>query len=85
MGRAARWINTLTGRAAMRSTGAASHRRETERRFWEQIATRITSGKAAEAVGVSQADDVALSERAVTSSNYKTSLASATAATSLRK
>ena len=32
-----------------------------------------------------EADDVALSERVVTSSNYKTSLASATAATSLRK
>ncbi len=39
----------------MRSPGAPSHRRETERRFWEQIATGITSEKAAEAVGVSQA------------------------------
>ncbi|MFL9934537.1 IS30 family transposase [Paraburkholderia sp. RL18-103-BIB-C] len=45
----------LTGRAAMRSPGAPSHRREIERRFWEQIATGITSEKAAEAVGVSQA------------------------------
>jgi len=39
----------------MRSPGAPSHRRETERRFWEQIATGITSEKAAEAVGVAPA------------------------------
>jgi transposase len=55
MGRPAGWMNKLTGRGAMRSPGAPSHRRETERRFWEQIATGITSEKAAEAVGVSQA------------------------------
>ncbi|MGY2492943.1 IS30 family transposase [Cupriavidus sp. CP313] len=48
-------MQKLTGREAMRSPGAPSHRRETERRFWEQIATGITSEKAAEAVGVSQA------------------------------
>jgi hypothetical protein len=39
----------------MRSPGAPSHRREIERRFWKQIATGITSERAAEAVGVSQA------------------------------
>jgi hypothetical protein len=39
----------------MRSPGAPSHRREIERRFWKQIRTGITSEKAAEAVGVSQA------------------------------
>src|SRR3954468_22150962 len=55
MGRPAGWMYKLTGRAAMRSPGAPSHRREIERRFWEQIATGITSEKAAEAVGVSQA------------------------------
>lgn len=55
MGRPAGWMKKLTGRGAMRSPGAPSHRRETERRFWEQIATGITSEKAAEAVGVSQA------------------------------
>ena len=55
MGRPAGWMHKLTGRGAMRSPGAPSHRRETERRFWEQIATGITSEKAAEAVGVSQA------------------------------
>ncbi|QJE01789.1 IS30 family transposase (plasmid) [Massilia forsythiae] len=48
-------MHKLTGRGAMRSPGAPSHRRETERRFWEQIATGITTEKAAEAVGVSQA------------------------------
>ena len=55
MGRPAGWIHKVTGRGAMRSPGAPSHRREVERRFWEHIATGITSKKAAEAVGVSQA------------------------------
>ncbi|TCG08722.1 IS30 family transposase [Paraburkholderia steynii] len=55
MGRPAGWMYKLTGRTAMRSLGAPSDRRETERRFWVQIATGITSEKAAEAVGVSQA------------------------------
>jgi IS30 family transposase len=39
----------------MRSPGAPSHRNETERRFWQQIATGITSERAAIAVGVSPA------------------------------
>lgn len=47
-------MRQLTGRSAMRSPGAPSLRREIERRFWKQIATGITSEKAAEAVGVSQ-------------------------------
>ena len=55
MGRPAGWMKQLTGRDAMRSPGAPSHRREVERQFWLQIATGITSEKAAEAVGVSQA------------------------------
>jgi len=55
MGRPAGWMKKLTGREAMRSPGAPSLRCETERRFWEQIATGITSERAAEAVGVSQA------------------------------
>lgn len=54
MGRPAGWMQNLTSRGAMRSPGAPSHRREIERRFWQQIATGITSEKAAEAVGVSQ-------------------------------
>jgi IS30 family transposase len=54
MGRPASWMNKLTGRAAMHSPGAPSLRREVERQFWEQIATGITSERAAEAVGVSQ-------------------------------
>ena len=54
MGRAAGWMQKLTGRGAMRSPGAPSLRREVERQFWQQIATGITSEKAAEAVGVSQ-------------------------------
>jgi len=55
MGRPAGWMKQLTGRDAMRSPGAPSRRREVERQFWVQIATGITSEKAAEAVGVSQA------------------------------
>ena len=55
MGRPAGWMQKLTGRGAMRSTGAPSLRREVERQFWEQIATGMTSQKAAEVVGVSQA------------------------------
>lgn len=55
MGRPAGWMRQLTGRSAMRSPGAPSLRREIERLFWKQIATGITSEKAAEAVGVSQA------------------------------
>ena len=54
MGRPAGWMKQLTGRSAMRSAGAPSLRREVERQFWVQIATRITSERAAEAVGVSQ-------------------------------
>ena len=55
MGRPAGWMHKLTGRGAMRSPGAPSLRREVERQFWEQIRTGITSEKAAEVVGVSQA------------------------------
>lgn len=55
MGRPAGWMQELTGRRAMRSPGAPSHRNETERRFWEQIKTGITSEKAAMAIGVSPA------------------------------
>ena len=54
MGRPAGWMRQLTGRSEMRSPGAPSLRREIERLFWKQIATGITSEKAAEAVGVSQ-------------------------------
>ena len=39
----------------MKSPGAPSHRQEVEREFWKHIATGITSEKAAEATGVSQA------------------------------
>ena len=55
MGRPAGWMTELTGRALMKSPGAPSHRREIEREFWRQVATGITSEKAAEVVGVSQA------------------------------
>ena len=50
--RPAEWMQKLTGRGAMRSPGAPSLRNEIERLFWVQIATGITSEKAAQAVGV---------------------------------
>ena len=53
MGRPAGWMQKLTGRGAMRSPGAPSIRCEIERRFWQQVATGITSERDAEAVGVS--------------------------------
>ena len=53
MGRPAGWMQKLTGRGAMHSPGAPSLRRDVERQFWKQIATGITSEKAAEDVGVS--------------------------------
>jgi hypothetical protein len=55
MARSAKQVYRLTGREAMYSPGARSLRHEIERRFWQQIATGITSEKAAEAIGVSQA------------------------------
>ena len=55
MGRPAGWMKKLTGRAAMHSPGAPSHRSEIERLFWKQIATGVTSEKAAGAIGVSSA------------------------------
>jgi Transposase and inactivated derivatives, IS30 family len=48
-------MRELTGRAAMKSPGAPSHRREVEREFWREIAKGIASEDAAIAVGVSQA------------------------------
>src|SRR3546814_11085479 len=54
IGTPAGWMQKLTGHGAMRSPDAPSLRREVERQFWKQIATGITSEKAAEAVGVSQ-------------------------------
>ena len=55
MGRSAGWMQKLTGRGAMRSPGASPPRNEIERLFWKEVATGITSEKAAKAAGVSQA------------------------------
>ena len=55
MVRSAKQVYRLTGRAAMYLPGAPSLEHEFERRFCQQIATGITSEKAAEAVGASQA------------------------------
>ncbi len=55
MGRPAGWMSELTGRAPMKSPGAPAHRNEVEREFWREVATGITSDRAAAAVGVSQA------------------------------
>ena len=55
MGRPAGWMQELTGRSAMRSPGAPSHRREVEREFWREIAKGLLPEEAAHAVGASQA------------------------------
>lgn len=49
------WMQKLTGRDAMRSPGAPSHRNEIERRFWMKVATGVMSEEAAETIGVSPA------------------------------
>ena len=48
-------MKELTGRSAMKSPGAPSHRRDVEREFWREIAEGITTEDAATAIGVSQA------------------------------
>jgi len=55
MGRPAGWMKALTGRSAMKSPGAPSHQRETQRKFWRVIAAGVTSEAAAERVGVAPA------------------------------
>src|SRR3954470_3517965 len=54
MGRPAGGVKELTGRAAMRSPGAPSHRREVEREFWKEIAKGLLPEEAAKVVGASQ-------------------------------
>jgi len=48
-------MKALTGRSAMKSPGAPSHQRETQRKFWRVIAAGVTSEAAAERVGVAPA------------------------------
>lgn len=55
MARPAGWMTSLTGRSAMRSPGAPSHRREVQRKFWVEIAKGLWAEDAAEVVGVSAA------------------------------
>jgi hypothetical protein len=55
MGRPAGWMTALTGRAAMKSPGKPSLRRDIERSFWRQISKGLTSEDAAVAVGASPA------------------------------
>lgn len=55
MGRPAGWMTSLTGRSAMKSPGAPSHRREVQRSFWIEIAKGLWAEDAAEIIGVSPA------------------------------
>lgn len=48
-------MRELTGRAAMKSPGKPSLRRDVERLFWREVAKGLTSEDAAVAVGASQA------------------------------
>lgn len=51
----AEWGYQITGRRAMHSPGVPSLQHEIERRFWNQIATGLTSERAVETVGMSSA------------------------------
>ena len=44
MGRSARWMHGLTGRAPMKSPGKPSLRRDVERQFWCEIANKTAAG-----------------------------------------
>jgi IS30 family transposase len=51
MGRPSEWVKGFSGRAALKSPGAPSHRREIQKLFWHEIAKGLTSEAAAVAVG----------------------------------
>lgn len=51
MGRPSEWVKGFSGRAALKSPGAPSHRREIQKLFWLEIAKGLTSEAAAVAVG----------------------------------
>jgi hypothetical protein len=51
MGRPSEWVKEFSGRAALKSPGAPSHRREIQKLFWLEIAKGLTSEAAAVAVG----------------------------------
>lgn len=53
MGRRPGWVETVTGRSAMRSPGRPPVRRDVERGFWVKIAAGLSSEDAAIACGVS--------------------------------
>jgi IS30 family transposase len=51
MGRPSSWVREFTGRSALKSPGAPSHRREIQKLFWREIAQGLTSEEAAVRVG----------------------------------
>ena len=51
MGRPSSWVREFTGRSALKSPGAPSHRREIQKLFWREIAQGYTSEEAAVRVG----------------------------------
>lgn len=51
MGSPSSWVREFTGRSALKSPGAPSHRREVQKGFWLEIAKGFTSEEAALRVG----------------------------------
>ena len=51
MGRPSSWVREFTGRSALKSPGAPSHRREVQNGFWLEIAKGFTCKEAAPRVG----------------------------------
>ncbi len=51
MGRPSGWVKEFSGRSALKSPGAPSHRREVQKLFWLEIAKGFTSEEAAVRVG----------------------------------
>ena len=52
MGRPAGWMKSLTGRSAMKSPGAPSLRRVSEREFWRLVRARVNTGRGSRNVSV---------------------------------
>lgn len=47
MGRPSGWVKEFSGRSALKSPGAPSHRKEVQKLFWLEIAKGLTSEEAA--------------------------------------
>jgi hypothetical protein len=65
MGRPSEWVKGFSGRAALKSPGAPSHRREIQQLFWLAIARGLTSEAAAAPLGQALCSDHGSSAKVV--------------------